>query len=216
MQQNILSEKIKTLGDFKIFSNLSIDEKNLRQLLLLEEILPNKFKALCLNMKNNHGTLWKEFIACKDPYKFMSLNEHKKLFDFAGLTKFQKLILIKLLRPDALITSVNYFISEILGSKFLNNGVPSINDLYAQSLPTTPIIFILSPGSDPTNQLIRFAKELRGSSLHMDIVSLGQGQGPRAEELINKSLILKGRWIFLQNCHLAASFMPRLQQLVAK
>ena len=144
------------------------------------------------------------------------LTEKRNLFNFDDLTKFQKLILIKLLRPDALITSVNYFITEILGSNFLNNGVPTINDLYAQSLPTTPIIFILSPGSDPTNQLIRFAKELRGSSLHMDIVSLGQGQGPRAEELINKSLILKGRWIFLQNCHLAASFMPRLQQLVAK
>ena len=63
---------------------------------------------------------------------------------------------------------------------------------------------------------MRFAKELRGSALHMDIVSLGQGQGPRAEELIAKSLILKGRWIFLQNCHLAASFMPRLQALVNK
>ena len=150
------------------------------------------------------------------PTYFEYLKVKKDLFDFDSLTKFQKLILIKLLRPDSLITSINYFISEILGSSFLNNGVPSISDLYNQSVPTTPIIFILSPGSDPTNQLLRFAKELRGSTLHMDIVSLGQGQGPRAEELINKSLILKGRWIFLQNCHLAASFMPRLQQLVAK
>ena len=64
--------------------------------------------------------------------------------------------------------------------------------------------------------LLRFAKDFRGSSLHMDIVSLGQGQGPKAEELILKSQILKGRWIFLQNCHLAASFMPRLQVLVNK
>jgi dynein heavy chain len=50
----------------------------------------------------------------------------------------------------------------------------------------------------------------------LDIVSLGQGQGPRAEELISKSLLLKGRWIFLQNCHLAASFMPRLEAIVNK
>jgi hypothetical protein len=64
--------------------------------------------------------------------------------------------------------------------------------------------------------LLRFAKELRGGTLHMDIISLGQGQGPRAEELITKSLLLKGRWIFLQNCHLAASFMPRLQAIVSK
>jgi dynein heavy chain len=108
--------------------------------------------------------------------------------------------------------------------------------LYTQSLAHTPIIFILSPGSDPTNQLLRYAKVSRGSTLHMDIVSLGkfkkknfifievklifnfkgQGQGPRAEELITKSLLLKGRWIFLQNCHLAASFMPRLSVIVNK
>lgn len=92
----------------------------------------------------------------------------------------------------------------------------TLSELYAQSQAHTPIVFILSPGSDPTQQLLRFAKDLRGSTLHMDIVSLGQGQGPRAEELIAKSLVLKGRWIFLQNCHLAASFMPRLQAIVNK
>ena len=138
------------------------------------------------------------------------------MFDFSKLSKYQKLILIKVIRPDALIQSANQFINENLGPKFVGYGNPTLHELYNQSLPTTPIIFILSPGSDPTNQLLRFAKELRGSSLHMDIVSLGQGQGPKAEELIAKSLILKGRWIFLQNCHLAASFMPRLQVIVNK
>ena len=142
--------------------------------------------------------------------------ENNNYFGFSNLTKFQKLILIKLLRPDALTTAVNHFIHEVLGSKFLNAAVPSLNELYIQSLAYTPIIFILSPGSDPTNQLLRFAKEQRGSTLHLDIVSLGKGQGPKAEELINKSLMLKGRWIFLQNCHLAASFMSRLQVIVAK
>ncbi len=80
------------------------------------------------------------------------------------------------------------------------------------------ILFILIDllGSDPTNQLLRYARDSRGSTLHMDIVSLGQGQGPRAEELITKSFLLKGRWIFLQNCHLCASFMPRLSVLVNK
>eukprot|EP00058_Branchiostoma_floridae_P021107 XP_002606597.1 hypothetical protein BRAFLDRAFT_120109 [Branchiostoma floridae] len=77
-----------------------------------------------------------------------------------------------------------------------------------------PLIFILSHGSDPAAQLMRFAKEVRGSTLHIDMISLGRGQGPKAEELIQKAHILKGRWVFLQNCHLAASFMPRLQAIV--
>lgn len=48
------------------------------------------------------------------------------------------------------------------------------------------------------------------------MISLGRGQGPKAEELIAKAQILKGRWVFLQNCHLAASWMPKLQTLVEK
>lgn len=71
-------------------------------------------------------------------------------------------------------------------------------------------------GCDPGAQLLRFAKDLRGSALHLDMISLGRGQGPKAEELIAKAQILKGRWVFLQNCHLAASWMPRLQTLVEK
>ena len=47
-------------------------------------------------------------------------------------------------------------------------------------------------GSDPTGQILKFARDVRGSALHLDMVSLGRGQGPKAEELINKAQILKG------------------------
>ena len=73
---------------------------------------------------------------------------------------------------------------------------------------------LIPQGVDPTAELMRFAREQRGSTLHVDMISLGRGQGPKAEELIAKAQILKGRWVFLQNCHLAASFMPRLQTIV--
>ena len=82
MHQDSLSQKIKTLGDFRIFSELALDEKILRQLLLLEEMNSDKFNNLCLNMLNNHDTLWKEFMAVKDPYKFMSANSNCFLFLF--------------------------------------------------------------------------------------------------------------------------------------
>lgn len=71
-------------------------------------------------------------------------------------------------------------------------------------------------GSDPTSQLIRFAREIRGTALHLDMISLGRGQGPRAEEAITKAYQQKGKWVFLQNCHHAASFMPHLQGIVRR
>jgi len=216
MQLDTLNEKIQELKEYTFPTDLLVDDKILRQLMLLEDTLPEKFTGLCKNMEANLTELWHGFMNSNDPYDFTIIAENEKFFSFSSLTKFQKLILIKLLRPDSLITAVNHFIHEILGAKFLNANVPTLRELYIQSLAHTPIIFILSPGSDPTNQLLRFARESRGSALHLDIVSLGKGQGPKAEELISKSLMLKGRWVFLQNCHLAASFMPRLQVIVNK
>lgn len=44
-------------------------------------------------------------------------------------------------------------------------------------------------------------------------ISLGQGQGPAAEQLIDRGRTL-GHWVFLQNCHLATSWMPSLELIV--
>lgn len=46
------------------------------------------------------------------------------------------------------------------------------------------------------------------------MISLGRGQAAKAEDLIVKALTQKEQWVFLQNCHLAASFMPKLCAIV--
>merc|ERR1719409_219956 len=43
-------------------------------------------------------------------------------------------------------------------------------------------------------------------------ISLGQGQGPLAEEAMAQA-IDKGTWVCLQNCHLYVSWMPTLERL---
>ncbi len=73
-----------------------------------------------------------------------------------------------------------------------------------------PLVFVLSPGSDPTPALYSFAhKEGR----RVENISLGQGQGDRAAHLIKEAL-KDGSWCLLQNCHLAVSWMTTLEKIV--
>ena len=66
---------------------------------------------------------------------------------------------------------------------------------------------LILPYSDPTAALLKFAEE-RGR--RVEVVSLGQGQGPVAQRWIDEG-VQEGFWVVLQNCHLAKSFLPQLE-----
>ncbi|XP_059157269.1 dynein axonemal heavy chain 6-like [Physella acuta] len=199
-----------------------IGETIWRQCQFIEATIPN-FEHLCASL-TSCPEQWEEFKNSDDvfhligqPFESVAATKEKAVvFHWEKLTKFQQLLLIKTLRLEVLHTSIALFIKDQLGSKYITTGTFDLREVYQESKAKSPLIFILSPGCDPSSQLLRFAKELRGSTLHLDMISLGRGQGPKAEELISKAQILKGRWVFLQNCHLAASWMPKLQAIVEK
>uniref|UniRef100_A0A4W5QNL0 Uncharacterized protein n=1 Tax=Hucho hucho TaxID=62062 RepID=A0A4W5QNL0_9TELE len=105
---------------------------------------------------------------------------------------------------------IKEFVIVSLGKQFVENPPVDLATLYSDMSPSTPLVFILSTGSDPMGAFQRFAKE-RG---YLDrSISLGQGQGPIAEKMILEAL-KSGNWIFLQNCHLAVSWMLAMEELI--
>ncbi|TRY59872.1 hypothetical protein DNTS_035283 [Danionella cerebrum] len=128
------------------------------------------------------------------------------------LDSFQKLLILRCLRADHLTHGMQDFVASQLGQRFIEPQASDLSVVFKESSPSTPLIFVLSPGTDPAADLYKFAEAMKFSK-KMSAISLGQGQGPSAETMM-RSAMERGKWVFFQNCHLAPSWMPSLERLI--
>jgi dynein heavy chain len=70
----------------------------------------------------------------------------------------------------------------------------------------------LSKGADPYNSLIELKSEMSYFLKTFYSLSLGQGQGDKAQNLIINGR-KNGDWVLLENCHLAVSWLETLGKL---
>ncbi|EDS37651.1 ciliary dynein heavy chain 11 [Culex quinquefasciatus] len=125
--------------------------------------------------------------------------------------RFEKLIVLCTFRPDKAVLAITEFVASEMGQAYVLPPPFDIARSYEDSNCLTPLIFILSPGADPMNALLLFAEKM-GFDETFQSISLGQGQGPIAQKIIERAQA-EGTWVCLQNCHLAASWMPTLEYL---
>ncbi|DAZ98018.1 TPA: hypothetical protein N0F65_004508 [Lagenidium giganteum] len=164
------------------------------------------FQGICGSLMSNTDE-WRDWLAhpsfltakCPGPYD-------------GSLNAFQKVLLLKGLAEEKVPQTVLRMIATEMGPEFSKLSPTSMEEIYNDTDRKTPCIFVLSAGADPTGMLLRFAKEMAFND-RLHLISLGQGQGPRAEKLIATSQV-SGDWVLLQNCHLAKSWMPKLEKLV--
>lgn len=86
-----------------------------------------------------------------------------------------------------------------------------MSDIYNTINRKIPLIFILSVGADPLENLLKLSREIGKKTEEIFIISLGQGQGGPALKALEIAA-LEGGWVILQNCHLGKSFMPVLEK----
>uniref|UniRef100_A0A336LHG4 CSON012522 protein n=1 Tax=Culicoides sonorensis TaxID=179676 RepID=A0A336LHG4_CULSO len=176
----------------------------------IEENFFSNFKGLCDDVEDNIKLTIQDFsyvIKLTDKNRNSDINWDRKL------TPFQKLMLIRALCEEQLVIAIGSYVRHILGMQFTEPAKnTSISAVFEDTSSTTPLIFVLSTGSDPMATLQKFAIEKNYvEKLHS--ISLGQGQGPAALKLLEKGR-LAGHWVFLQNCHLATSFMYSMEQII--
>ncbi|KAK2576900.1 hypothetical protein KPH14_005525 [Odynerus spinipes] len=129
-----------------------------------------------------------------------------------GCTAFQKMMIIRSCRPDRMSFAIANFIVRHIDQKFIEPPVLDLKAVLDDSIAHTPLIFVLSPGVDPTGALMQLAEHQEMMHKFMNL-SLGQGQAPVATKMIQIG-VKEGLWIFLANCHLSLSWMPELDKIV--
>jgi dynein heavy chain len=130
----------------------------------------------------------------------------------ATLSSFEKLLVVQLVAPERMVEAVAQFVTHHLDKSFVESPPVELATLYRDISASVPLIFVLSVGSDPMTAFLRFARSMNYGN-RVQAISLGQGQGPIAEQLI-ASARKSGDWVFLQNCHLAQSWMTSMEAVV--
>jgi len=162
---------------------------------------------ICSHITNNLEE-WKDWAGLDDPHKQRIPLNYDELNE---LHYFQILLLLKGMCPEKVVFGLQEHTRRSLGENFIIFPSATMQELYADSQRSTPIVFVLSAGADPTSMLLRFADQMNMTDT-LGVISLGQGQGPKAQKLVDESC-KKGSWVLLQNCHLAKSWMPSLEKM---
>ncbi|XP_004437259.1 PREDICTED: dynein heavy chain 6, axonemal [Ceratotherium simum simum] len=157
---------------------------------------------------------WSVYSEMREEERFMTQEKEAISHDswHPELSSFHKLLLIKCCKEEKVVFALTDFVIENLGKRFIETPSVDLPTLYQDMSYNTPLVFILSTGSDPMGAFQRFARD-SGYSERVQSISLGQGQGPIAERMI-KDAMKSGNWVFLQNCHLAVSWMLAMEELI--
>ncbi|RHW74065.1 dynein heavy chain [Trypanosoma brucei equiperdum] len=132
----------------------------------------------------------------------------------AQLSDILQLIIVRCFRTDKIVPAVTAYVHHKLGSFFVEPSLYTLDEVVTEleADPSVPLVLVLSPGADPNVELDRLAEQ-RGMSARLSKLSLGQGQGVFARELIEEG-VQAGNWVLLQNCHLYQDFMPELSRII--
>ncbi|OON23868.1 ATPase family protein, partial [Opisthorchis viverrini] len=139
----------------------------------------------------------------------------------AQLTPFQLDVLaVQALRPDRLQTAMLQFANRCLDLPHLGSSTVNLSRLYEhETRATEPILLLISPGADPSQELAeaaaaRFGNRKDSISLadsHYRQVAMGQGQADLAISELHAAAEA-GDWLCLKNLHLVIPWLPTLEK----
>ncbi|CAH8588474.1 Dynein heavy chain 10, axonemal [Schistosoma haematobium] len=167
-----------------------------------------------------YGSLKDDLVKTSKQWKSWYESDNPESISIPGnyneqLSKFQRLCLLRCFRIDRIYRAITLYITDIMSEDFVSPPILNFTTIYEQTTCRSPIVFILSPGSDPTSDLIKFAERQNFDINRIKFLSMGQGQEKNAQNLLELSII-HGNWLMLQNCHLLIKWLIILEKYIEK
>ena len=201
---NIALEKSKRKKPFSWFP-----EEGWEDCIRLLEVQPEKFGSLLEDIERNEK-VWKKWFDHDTPESQPFPMKYED-----SLSNFQRLVLLRCFRIDRIYRAVEEFVTKCMGEKYVTPPIISFESVFEQSTPTSPIVFILSPGSDPASDLTKLAERIEFGSNKLKFLSMGQGQEKLALQYL-ETAVARGQWLMLQNCHLLVKWLRDLEKQLEK
>lgn len=133
----------------------------------LEEAHEN-FKDLANSFENEEDQkIWQDIMLSDAPNTLSLPAEYEE-----RLTSFQKVMIINVLRQEKMVQAMRKYVGKTLGEQFTRSPPFDLVGVWGDSVNTSPIIFVISPGSDPIADLIALAKA-KGFDSRLKSLSLG-------------------------------------------
>lgn len=152
---------------------------------------------------------WREWYDCEKPEATSLPDEFSD-----KLSELERLCLLRCARLDRVPMAVSNYIVKTMDVRFVTPPISDYNAIFKLSSKLTPVVFILSPGADPAFDIFALGEAMGfkpGGKLKF--MALGQGMGPKAEELI-LTCASRGLWLMLQNCHLLPKWLATLEKVI--
>ncbi|XP_035398354.1 cytoplasmic dynein 2 heavy chain 1 [Cygnus atratus] len=162
--------------------------------------LPGLYQTLCLEDEG----LWHTFSqssVCEQEFPSTVVKR---------ISLFQQVLAVQAVRPDRLQSAMALFACKALGIKELSPSPLNLKRLYKETLEIEPILIIISPGADPSQELQELASVERETECYHQI-AMGQGQADLAIQTL-KECARNGEWLCLKNLHLVIPWLPVLEK----
>eukprot|EP01022_Parablepharisma_sp_SALTPOND_P017583 TRINITY_DN2831_c0_g1_i1.p1 TRINITY_DN2831_c0_g1~~TRINITY_DN2831_c0_g1_i1.p1 ORF type:complete len:4437 (+),score=698.95 TRINITY_DN2831_c0_g1_i1:410-13720(+) len=203
--------------DFFLKGNTSIEENIPKKPTALGWISDNGWKDMqsLISLEPLWEKLVDDLVNDNDKWKEWYDDEKPEVKPFPGeyqnkLDSFQRLLMIRVLRPDRVVHAIKEFIIDKHGH--VDPPVLRLSNILQQSSEKNPILFILSPGADPSGELLKFANA-KGFGNKYKALPLGKDMEAQAQSILDGGIV-KGHWVMLQNCHLVLSWLKDLEGLI--